>query len=421
MTGGSLPTEPPEPTPPSPPSAEAAQSSDLGGKVIVYFVTDRAVKLAELLPYALHFFRTAAGVAFTLTVLALVVVGLKLIRGLFGRIAIEVVAIGLLVAAAHYYATRVSRDDAANRVNAYGGEFSRDVTYGRCLVTLPVDERVHQLGQVERPFSFFIFQGSEDPDRHVVVQWLEETPEQQFFDSLADSIHGADGGVLLFVHGYNVEFADAIRRTAQIAHDLKCTAVPVTYSWPSHGELLAYPADQVNADRSAVHLAKFIENLSQRTAARQVYVIAHSMGNRVLSRAALLLPQSRRINVAQLVLAAPDVDAQEFTDQFAPRLRLLADRITLYASSNDSALKFSERWQTSHRAGETDPIVVVEGIDTIDASLLDTSMSDHSYYGDHRSVLSDIFYTITESKTPDTRFGLRQASGAGGKYWKFSQ
>ena len=64
--------------------------------------------------------------------------------------------------------------------------------------------------------------------------------------------------------------------------------------------------------------------------------------------------------------------------------------------------------------------MIVPGIDTIDVSSLDTDFLGHSYYGDNRSVLTDIFNLLAKGDPPDKRFGLRQAGVAPKLYWRFA-
>ena len=42
---------------------------------------------------------------------------------------------------------------------------------------------------------------------------------------------------LVFVHGFNTTFDNALFRTAQIAYDLKFDGAPFVYSWPSQGQV----------------------------------------------------------------------------------------------------------------------------------------------------------------------------------------
>ena len=49
---------------------------------------------------------------------------------------------------------------------------------------------------------------------------------------------------LIFVHGFNNRFDSAVFRFAQIVHDSGTTAVPVLFTWPSRGSVLAYGYDR---------------------------------------------------------------------------------------------------------------------------------------------------------------------------------
>jgi len=97
-----------------------------------------------------------------------------------------------------------------------------------------------------------------------------------------------------------------------------------------------------------------------------------------------------------------------------------AARITLYASSNDEAMKASKSFHQYPRAGESGAdIVVVNGLDTIDASSVNTGLIGHSYYAEERTVLSDLFYLVRDGKAPSERHGLEPKTCPKGKYWAF--
>ena len=89
--------------------------------------------------------------------------------------------------------------------------------------------------------------------------------------------------------------------------------------------------------------------------------------------------------------------------------------------SKDNALAASMKIHGHYpRAGQTRPMVVIApGVDTIDASAVDTSLLGHSYYGDNRSVISDMFHLIRRNLAPSERFGMRAASAGALTYWRF--
>jgi esterase/lipase superfamily enzyme len=115
-------------------------------------------------------------------------------------------------------------------------------------------------------------------------------------------------------------------------------------------------------------------------------------------------------------LAAPDIDTEVFMS-LAEEMRQAGQRVTLYASARDRALRLSKRFNGYPRAGDVaGRIAVVEGIDTVDASAVDTSLMGHSYYGASRTVLSDIFYLLRGLKV-SSRVGIRLSQD--GTYWLF--
>jgi esterase/lipase superfamily enzyme len=158
--------------------------------------------------------------------------------------------------------------------------------------------------------------------------------------------------------------------------------------------------------------------------ADRIHIIAHSMGNRAIVRALEQVVLAGINNTSkpmyhEIVLTAPDIDAEVFK-QLASTINKAANRVTLYASSKDVALAASKRFHGYSRAGDSrDSIVVVPGVDTIDASMVDTSFLGHSYYGDSRSVLSDLFNVLQGGAPPDRRFGMLPRKLNGTKYWAF--
>lgn len=144
------------------------------------------------------------------------------------------------------------------------------------------------------------------------------------------------------------------------------------------------------------------------------------MGSRAVINALITLKRKKHLPaVNELVFAAPDIDNQVFA-QKAPAVRAKCERITLYASSKDRALAASRALHAFPRAGESGPNMVIlpDLLDTIDASAVDTDLLGHSYYGDNRSILGDI-YNLVKGRSAPPRFGLQQMESPKGRYWAF--
>jgi esterase/lipase superfamily enzyme len=250
--------------------------------------------------------------------------------------------------------------------------------------------------------------------------------EALFFKQISDRVSmSARKEAFVFVHGFNVAFDDAVRRTAQMSYDLAFEGPAITFSWPSQASLapLDYTKDQRNADVSAQALQEFLLRLKGTSSQLTVHLVAHSMGNRVLARALERLGDVRSTGkppLQEVAMMAPDIDAELFR-QAAGKIAASAQHVTLYASSADLALKAAQKVAGYPRAGEGgNGLVVVPGIDTIDASTVETSWLglSHAYYADNSTILSDLFGLI-RGKRPAERFGLQPIKIPSGTYWQF--
>ncbi len=102
----------------------------------------------------------------------------------------------------------------------------------------------------------------------------------------------------------------------------------------------------------------------------------------------------------QIILAAPDIDADVFREQIAPAMAQHSQRTTLYCSNTDWALAASNTFNDGWRAGDSSRgILIVPGADTVDASGIDTALLGHSYYGDCLPLLKDV-QMLFESNLP---------------------
>ncbi len=294
--------------------------------------------------------------------------------------------------------------------------FGRDpgpLSFGYCDVSIPAG---HKKGELESP-KIWKFEFREDPKKHVVLMNVEPVDGPRFISELQrtvwqsirrretpEGVEISGGEALVFVHGFNNTFEDAARRTAQIAYDLDFQGATIMYSWPSQGSptLWAYKNDGKLAGWSQEHLVAFLAGIARESGARRIHLIAHSMGNRVvaetLRRLAEYFVSGKLPKLNQVILTAPDIDAQYFKTEIAPKITQTAERITIYSSSEDLALKASS-WVnrlSRHRLGEAGKELTTfpqyQNIEVIDASSVQTDLFAfrHSYHADSPTVLKDI-------------------------------
>ena len=333
-----------------------------------------------------------------------------------------------------YYGTDRARAPNDKRVD-YGSDRGRRLELGRAMVSVP---KIHEVPQIERPwaitipyFNIKIYEKGEDPKKHFIIQEIAAMPEAQLMalvkERLAKSARFKDHA-FVFVHGYNTSFDFAIYRAAQIANDIKFDGAPFVYSWPSGGGIASYTYDRESSAQAEPYFTEFLKMVTQKSGAKHVSVIAHSMGNQLLLRVLQELERTlaEGVEISQVIFAAPDVDRDSFESIASSLKDFATGGITLYAASNDRALSVSKRFYGGvPRAGDVPSggPLIMPGIDTIDATAvsMDALGLHHSGYAESNALLQDIGLLIqTGERPPGKRVPiLQQVTTAKGDYWRY--
>lgn len=289
-----------------------------------------------------------------------------------------------------YFATdRVPAAAGAAFEAAFTAGRGDHVSYGQTIVSIP---KSHVVGNVERPKFRLLRWGVEaatDGD-HFRIKALTSLDHDTFVDQLKN----ASDSILLFVHGYNVTFGDAVFKAAQIAFDANFPGTVVVFSWPSAGQLLKYDEDRDSAETAGPDLAMILRMLSEDIGKKDIYLVAHSMGNQVMVNALQQNALSKSpLTINELVLAAPDVDKDVFRSK-ADQIRSVAKNITLYASAADKALLASGKKSSGERIGFVGPDgpVLFDGVQVIDVTAAGDDMFglDHGTFASSGAVLADL-------------------------------
>jgi esterase/lipase superfamily enzyme len=152
------------------------------------------------------------------------------------------------------------------------------------------------------------------------------------------------GSVLVFVHGYNTQYQEAVYRFAQIIHDSEFHGTAVLFAWPSRGNTALYLADRDATTYSRDYFENTLREIAAQPGVREINILAHSMGNwltlETLRQAKLKGRADFNGKLGDVVLASPDVDNDVFRTQLNTIGRLKRP-MTVLVSSDDSALKAS--------------------------------------------------------------------------------
>ncbi|TBX81754.1 alpha/beta fold hydrolase [Rhizobium laguerreae] len=272
------------------------------------------------------------------------------------------------------------------------------------------------------------------------VQWpsrLPADPLRDFVTVSVDPLEGERAGetwlkthmpksrrVLVFVHGFNNRYEDAVYRFAQIVHDSHADVAPVVFTWPSRGSIFDYNYDKESTNYSRDALEELLTRTAANPAVSDITIMAHSMGT-WLTVEALRQMAIRNGHVApkinNVILASPDLDVDVFGRQFAS-LGKERPHFTIFVSQDDRALALSRRISGNvDRLGQINPSVEpyrskleAAGITVLDLTKLKGGdRLNHGKFAESPEVVKLIGDRLIAGQTiTDSNVGLGEAVGA---------
>ncbi|MDX9971622.1 MAG: alpha/beta hydrolase [FCB group bacterium] len=232
--------------------------------------------------------------------------------------------------------------------------------------------------------------------------------------------------VVLFIHGYNNSFEDAVYLTAQFWHFLGRRGIPIAYTWPAgRGGLFGYTADTESGDFTIFHLKTFLRDLAASPDVNKIHILSHSRGTDVLMSALRELKLATAaggedpkaaLKLGHLIMAAPDIDTQVFAQRFlAEEINTMADDLTIYLSGKDRALLLSKWLHSSvNRLGLLTPGKIPEGADRLlgyygNLHLINANVSTnfigHDFFYTNPAVSSDLILLLKHGRDPGAENG----------------
>jgi elongation factor Tu len=322
-----------------------------------------------------------------------------------------------------FVTTRQPSDDPEE---IFSGERADPPYFGKANVRIP---EVRRLGEIPLPFeiklfSVTLYKQTADPRKHFILQGCELLEKSDWLEVIRSS---GNQEALIFVHGFNVHFIDAVFRCAQIAWDIAYKGIPILFSWASRGALLDYGYDRNSA---LIARSRFVDLLVllRNTGIEKVHVLAHSMGNfAVLDALATHDHIGRPLGLGEVLMAAPDVDLDQYKD-IAPKVRAAAQGMTLYASSMDRAMVVSKKLAGNiPRAGDVldGGPVLIDRVDAIDVTAVgdDVFGLNHGVFATEKSILNDVKLLLSRGiRPPGDRLaeirGMPQGQSPS-KWWRY--
>jgi esterase/lipase superfamily enzyme len=270
------------------------------------------------------------------------------------------------------------------------------------------------------------------------------------FAALRERLVRNDADLVMMLHGYACDFANALSNAAEIKEAYATRSFPIEtaiFSWPADGRIvpfLSYASDRDDARSSAKAIARALQRLLAHLAGIQaraqeqirrgerpdpplcrakIHLVAHSMGNYALRNALQALISDyggrklpRVLDTIFLMAADEDNDAFEHDTKLA-RLPELAERVYVYFARNDRALVISDVSKGNpDRLGATGPRTLtslpqkVTLVDCTDVSETGAGVKErladanHQYYRKRAEVIADVRQVLA-GKAPEAVSG----------------
>ncbi len=230
---------------------------------------------------------------------------------------------------------RGTKDDP----EAFSARRASVVNHATVTVSIP---KHHIPGRIEWPDQM-----PADPLNHFVTTDRRVLSAPDFLDRLrqrAASPGIEAGSVLVYVHGYNTLYEEAVYRLAQIVHDSGYKGTAVLFAWPSRGKAPLYLADRDASTWSRDYLEQTLRRLAGLKEVREINVLAHSMGSwltaEVLRQAKMKGDGQFGGKLNDVILASPDIDVGVFVSQLET-IGKLRRPMTILASGDGNVLALS--------------------------------------------------------------------------------
>jgi esterase/lipase superfamily enzyme len=330
-----------------------------------------------------------------------------------------------------FYATnRTPVSESGPLRDRFGRERQDSLSFGRFDAEI---EPTLGLGMLINPTEWFQNEeirlvGNEALSEDAFVEELEKLVDSSPYESL-----------LIVVHGFREAFPSALRKTVFLGHVADIDTPILVFDWPGNQgvSLAGYHRARRLAEASGADLARVIELVIRRIEPKRLWLIANSMGAQVVVDAFGHLHgvpdlADAATEIEDVVLTAPDIDADDFDERFSQEIADIAETLTVYVSSNDRALLVSRLVNRARRGGEStlspdqlEEAVRVydmvepgsERVTLVDVTPVNRTRNFHNFSLETPEFFDDLFLRLTNEETPSSRLIYRVPTEDGRVYW----
>ena len=187
--------------------------------------------------------------------------------------------------------------------------------------------------------------------KHSIIGLQEAVPldDAAFMKQLSEAVKASPhNSLLVVVFGYKDGYEETAIKAAYFAYLLDVNTPVLLFDWPGDQDVSINGYKKANslAKASGPQLGELLAKISREIKPAKLWVKASSLGCQVVCSAFEHMYKyddmaDADYEIAHVILAAPDVGSEEFEAEFKNELAALAEKVTVYVSSNDTALLMS--------------------------------------------------------------------------------
>ena len=333
-----------------------------------------------------------------------------------------------------FYVTnrRLGADDGPLE-ERFGNERERVLKFGFFDTEL---EPTLGLGMIINPTDWF-------QNEEIQLRQVQLLDQSDFIAQLRQQVQASPlRSILINVNGFRERFPSALRKTAFLSHVLDINSPVLVFDWPGDqgSTPRGYRRAQRIAGESGAELAQTLGLIIRQVQPERLWLVANSMGGEVVVHAFSILYREAdladaEVEIEDVVLTAPDVDRDEFNNQFKREIAALARNLTVYVSSNDRALLISRVLNRGRRLGEAtlnprnpdqfeEAARVLELVEPnselvtlVDVTPVNRTRNFHNFSLETPEFFDDLFLRLTNTNTPSNRLIYQVRTPDGAVYW----
>lgn len=219
------------------------------------------------------------------------------------------------------------------------------------------------------------------------IQDVQKYEEADFMARLAQAVKDSPhNSLLVLIFGYQDNFEATAIKAAYFAYLLDVNTPVLLFDWPGDQPFtpMGYHKARLNANASGPYLGDLMAKIAREIKPAKMWVEASSLGCQVTCDAFDQMYKHADMadedtEISHVILAAPDVAKEDFDDQFKKEIVALADKVTAYVSTNDTALLFSSILDNKQKLGRVKVKYDEDQLDEASAMLYLKSLQPEKY------------------------------------------